>query len=147
MFGQVLVYLRDNASLHVGVECVSQFSERLWRRHHDEGLRLARSDHLFHGRCDLSREPMLLDVMPIGRLDSASATCKGSLADPSWPIAALLVGGRIFLLKHLLSPEIWKFRVAIISQEQAFRPSPTNTKALWGIFNMFVRSSEAARRG
>src|SRR6266545_151436 len=74
MSGQVLVYLRDNVSLHVGMECVSQFSERLWRRDHDEGLRPARTDHLFHGRSDLLCEPVLFDVMPVGRFDGAPAT-------------------------------------------------------------------------
>src|SRR5205823_14984880 len=64
------------------------------------------------------RESVLLDVMPIGGRDSASAADQGSLAHPSWPIAALLVGRRIFRLKHPLGSEIRRYRIAIISQKQ-----------------------------
>lgn len=71
MSGQGLVYLGNNACFHVGMESVSQLSERSWWRHHDEGLRLVRPDHLFYGRGDLSRDAVLFDVMPIGRFDSA----------------------------------------------------------------------------
>jgi len=117
-FRQVLVYLGNNASFHVGMERVSQFSERSWWRHHDEGLRLAGPDHFFHGRGDLSRKVMLFDIMPIGWFDSASAAWQCGLAHASWPVAALIVSRRICVLKNLLDPEIWRYRVAIISQEQ-----------------------------
>ena len=118
MLGQVFVYLRDNASFHIGMERVAQLSERSWWRHNDEGLRLAGPDHLFHGRGDLSRKVMLFDIMPIGRFSSASAAWQRGLAHPSWPVAALIVSRRIYVLEDLLDPEIWRYRVAIISQEQ-----------------------------
>ena len=79
---QVFAYLGDNASLPVGVERASQFGQRLWRRYHDERLRLARSDHLLDGRCDCPREPRLLDIMPIALPLLATAA---SLIRPSQP--------------------------------------------------------------
>src|ERR1019366_7427680 len=117
MLGQILVYLGNNACLHVGVECISQFSESPRRSNYNEGFHLARPDHLLHGGSDLSCEAMLLDVMPIGWLDG---TPLRSLANVPRPLGTLLVAGWIFLLNNLLSLEVRKFLVAIISQEQGF---------------------------
>ena len=41
------------------------------------------------------------------------------LTHSSRAITALLVRRWIFVLEHLLDPKVWKFRVAIISQEQS----------------------------
>jgi len=117
-FRQVLIYLGNKACLHIGMECVSQISERSWWSHHDESLRLGCPNHMFHGRGDPLREAVLFDVMPIGRLDSASAASWSGLTQVPWPVAALLMSRWIFLLKDLLDPEIRRYRVAIISQEQ-----------------------------
>ena len=106
MLCQVLAYLRDDASLHIGMNCVSQFSQRPWRRDHDQGRRLARPDHLLHGRCNRSREAMLLKIVPIGGLDSAFAAGHCALAHPSRTIAALLVRRRVFVFKYLFDPQI-----------------------------------------
>ncbi len=80
---------------------------------------MPRPDHLLHGGGDLSREVMLLDIVPIGWLDRASAALR-SLADVPRPVGALFVAGRIFVLKNLLGLEIGKFLVAVIAQEQGF---------------------------
>jgi hypothetical protein len=117
-FRQVLIYLGNNACLHIGSECISQISERSWWRYDDESLRSGCPNHMFHGRSDPLREAVLFDVMPIGRFDGASAASWSGLAQVPWPVAALLVSRRIFLLKDLLDPEIRRNRVAIVSQEQ-----------------------------
>src|ERR1700682_2856697 len=134
MFGQVLVYFRDNACLYISMECVSQFGEGFRRSHYDESLDLVRPDHLFHRRCDLLREAVLFDVMPIGWFESAPTACDGSFAHPSRPVAALLVGRRILLLKHPVSPEIRKFRVAIVSQEQGLSAVADKHQGIVGNF-------------
>jgi hypothetical protein len=120
MLGQVLVYLGNDACFHVGVECVPQISKSPWRSNYDEGFYLPRSDHLFQSSGYLSREMVLLNIVPIGWLDSASAAHLRSLANVPRTLGPLLVGGWIFILKNLLGLEIRKFLVAIISQEQGF---------------------------
>src|ERR1700757_4357211 len=95
MLGQILVYLGKNVCLHIGMECVSQFSQRPRRSDDDQGPHLARPDHLLHSSGDLSREEVLLKVMPIGWLNSTSSACLQSLADVPRPFGALLVAGWI----------------------------------------------------
>ena len=103
---------------------------------------LARADHLFHGRGNLSGKSMLLDFVPVSRLDGASAACKRGFADASGTVAALLVRGRIFLFEYLLSPEIWKFRVTMISQEKCLAAVADKHQGVIGYFQHFLRSSK-----
>jgi len=75
-------------------------------------------DHLLYRSGDPSRKSMLFDLVPIGGLDRASSACCRGLGDAPRSIDTLLMAGRIFILKDLLSPEIRKFLVTLISQEQ-----------------------------
>ena len=142
VLGQVLVYLSDDACFDIGMECVSQVRKRSRRSYHDKGLRLAGADHLLHRSSDPSRKSMLFDLLPIGGLDCASPACCRGLGNAPRPVGALLVAGRIFILKDFLGPEIGKCLVALISQEQ----SPTNTRALCRIFGLLCFSRKLGSR-
>ena len=97
--GQILVNLGNDAGFHVGMECVSQFGQRSWRSNHHEGFHLAAPGPPVPWQRDLPREMMLLDIVPIGRLDRASRPVR-SLANMPGPAGALPWLGRIVILEN-----------------------------------------------
>jgi hypothetical protein len=117
MFGEVLVYLSNDACLYIGMKRAAQFGERPWRSYHDERI-LVGTNHLFDHCCDSTSEPVLLDLVPVGRLNSSPAACKRDFAQASRTIASLLVRSRIFVFKHLFGLEVGKFGVAMIPQDK-----------------------------
>jgi hypothetical protein len=123
MLGQILVDLSDNACFDVGMECVSQVGEIFWAELRRRGLSPCSREPSAPWSSDSSCKPMLFNVVPFGWLNCTSSACCRGLNDATRPVGDLLVAGRIFILKDLLNPEIGKFLVTFVSQEQ-FRPSP-----------------------
>ena len=145
--GQVLVQLGDNASLHVG------------------GNALRNSASVLGGATTMSAFALLVRTtcskaaatVRANRCSSISCQSVGSTAllrpataaslnRPGRSLPCSWVGGfsasntfSVLRFGDLASPSFHR--------NKAFRPSPTNTKPLCGISTMFVRSSEAARRG
>jgi len=120
MLGQILVDLGDDARLDIDVKGASQIGKRLWRRHDHKRRHVSRPHYLLHYRSDSLRKPLLLNVMPIDRLDCTPPTRVQRFADASRPFATLLVCQRVVVLEHALGLEIWKFLVTLIAQEQRF---------------------------
>src|SRR5579864_7711184 len=120
MLGQVLVDLGDDESLHIAMEGAAQFGQGPWRRHDHERGCLSCPDNLLHRRRDPFGEPLLLDVMPVDRLDGASLTRVKAFANPPRPLATLLVSRWIFVLEQPLGLEVRKFLITLIPEKQRF---------------------------
>ena len=72
---------------------------------------------LLHGRCNMFGKTVLLQFVPISFFHAAAAVGAGALEAAPRTVGALLVSGWILFGKHSLNGQIWKFRIACITQE------------------------------
>src|SRR5579863_3201004 len=132
MLGQILIDLRDDALLDVGVKHMPQLGKGSGRRDHDDFLHIAVTHQLLQ-RC---RHPigkaLLLDLVPVRRLHTAVAMRAGALHGATRAIGALLVCRRIFIAEHPLGLQIGKFLVSGIAEEQRALPVADEYQSVMG---------------
>jgi hypothetical protein len=119
MMGEILVHLRDDARLHIGVEGLAQVGERARRRSDNGGLHVALAHQLFERVGDLASEAVLLDLVPVGRFDGAALVLRSRpRGQPARTLGALVAGQRVVVDEHLFGGQIGKFLVAGVAQKQ-----------------------------
>jgi hypothetical protein len=118
MLCEVLTDFSDDPTFDVGVEGVPQIRQCARWCDDDERLHLALAHKLFHRRGYALGEAVLLEVMPVGRLHSASDGRTCALEYAAWAVGTLLAGWRVFVNEDTFGLQIGKFLVAVVAQEQ-----------------------------
>ena len=99
LLGQVLVDFRDDAALHLGMESAAQLGKGPGRRDDDQRPDLALTDDLLQGVGDDVGKPVLLDLVPVGRPNGATAGADARKGAAGL-VAALLPRGRILIAQN-----------------------------------------------
>jgi len=118
MLGEILVDLGDDPSLHVGMEGVSELRQRARRCGDDQRLGVAFAYEPLHGGGDALGKPLLLELVPVGRVEAAALIGVGSLEAASRPIGALLAAGRVLIDEDPFGGQIEELLVARVAQKQ-----------------------------
>ena len=99
------------------MKCLAQIAENLRRRDDDELVEAIVVGMTVERFCDLSGEPLLCDVVPVGLLHRASRRTDAWNRAPR-TVGALLARCRIVLLKDLLDFELDLLRGAFVAQKE-----------------------------
>jgi hypothetical protein len=120
VFGEVLVDFSNDSSSHIGMEGMPQVCKRTRRCRDKKRPHIACAHELLQGGGDVSREAMLLEVMPIGILHGATEVRRRTFECASRAIGSLLAGGWVFVDEHAFGFQVQKFLITRVAQEQRF---------------------------
>ena len=105
VFGQILVDLRDDVDFDVIMQVATQIGQGPWRCDDDQRPHVVRTHQFFERRRYSADEPVLLKLMPIGRLDCATSWTYARKS-ATWSVGALLMRWRIVIEEHSFRLEV-----------------------------------------
>ena len=117
VFGQILVNFSKNSAFHVWVKSMTRIRKRTGWSNYDKCLYISGANDLLHNRSRMSREIMLLELMPISHLHTAALVRSRTFESSPRVIGPLLVRGRIVLGEDTFGLQIDKLFISGVAQK------------------------------